>query len=62
MKQETELVSKEDGLSADFKHKMSAWEENGVFDKMAGKIDKLLEDTGNQNQGGKSNEEMSMLR
>ncbi len=52
MKQETELASKEDGLSAYFKQKMLAWEERGVFDKMAGKIDKLLEDTGSQSQRG----------
>ena len=39
MKQETELVSKEDGVSAEFKQKMSAWEQSGVFDKMAQEID-----------------------
>ena len=53
MEQETELVGKEDGLSADFKQKMSAWEESGVFDKMARKIDKLLEDAGSENHGVK---------
>lgn len=43
MEQQTELKTKEDGVSEGFKQKMSTWEKAGVFDQLAEKIEEAIE-------------------
>ena len=44
MEQQAELKAKDDGLPEDFKRKVAAWEKAGVLDRIAGKIDKAIEE------------------
>ena len=43
MEQQTELKAEQDEVSEEFTRKLVAWEKAGVFDRIAGKIEEVVE-------------------